>query len=380
MLATLPETTARVSTEYPTAARRRAGRALPVLVAVAIPLLSLSTLLITGTARAAEAPPSSEDDPTFVTPPAQPTVVSVGAYLIGLSRVSEPAEPFPTYDVEMFLNIAWKDPRLAYGDQDSPPRVFQGEEAEEKLSEIWSPDIEIQNEVEQRRTESVELTLLPDGTVDYEERFGAMVHAQLDLHEFPFDRQSLDIEMQSFTWDRNEATFTTNDAQTGFDRDFKTPEWSVTGVEDFLDVRSEIRDDREFASYTFRIHAKRQFGHYLLRLLLPLVFVMVLTWCVFWEPTERRFEVGFIALLTVVAIHTVVGNSLPRLNYATIADVFLIVCYLVASALIVSSLVVRRIEDRGEVERARRIDRWMRYSLPVAAALILAVSVLLLWS
>lgn len=74
------------------------------------------------------------------------------------------------------------------------------------------------------------LTILPDGSVDYEERFGATLNAELDLRRFPFDRQALDIELQSFTWDRSELGFATNEPQTGFDADFETPEWSVSGV------------------------------------------------------------------------------------------------------------------------------------------------------
>ena len=96
---------------------------------------------------------TSDDTPTFVTPPQRPTKVDVGAYLLGLSRISEPSAPFPTCDVEMFLNLSWKDPRLAFGTAESSPHVFQEEEAAEKLSEIWSPDIEVQNEVQQRQTE-----------------------------------------------------------------------------------------------------------------------------------------------------------------------------------------------------------------------------------
>lgn len=342
--------------------------------------IGVSVLLaFLGEIPVAGAEPSSEDAPTFVSPPQQPTEVSVGAYLIGLSRVSEPSEPFPFYEVEMFLNLSWRDPRLAFGDRDAQPHVFLEEEAEEKLSEIWSPDIGIQNEVEKRRTENVDLRIFPDGTVDYEERFGATLHAQLDLRRFPFDRQLLDIELQSFSWDSSEAVLVANEEQTGFDLDFHTPEWSVSAVEGLIGVQSEIRDDREFSSYTLRIHARRHAGHYLLRILLPLFFVMTLTWFAFWESLEDRFRVGFIALLTVVAIHAVVSKNLPRLAYPTLADMVLMVCYLVATALTVVSIVVQRVDARGEPERAERIDRWARCMLPVVAALILGISALLLW-
>lgn len=353
----------------------RSVRGLAWVLSIGVSVL----LAFVGEIPVARAEPSSEDTPTFVSPPQQPTEVSVGAYLIGLSRVSEPSEPFPSYQVEMFLNVSWQDPRLAFGGADAQPHVFLEEEAEEKLSEIWSPDLGIQNEIEQRRTESVDLSIFPDGTVDYEERFGATLHAELDLHRFPFDQQLLDIELESFSWDKNEAVLVVNEEQTGFDSDFHTPEWSVSAVEGLVGVRSEIRDDRDFSSYTLRIHASRHAGHYLLRILLPLFFVMTLTWFAFWESLEDRFRVGFIALLTVVAIHAVVAKNLPRLAYPTLADMVLMVCYLVATALTVVSIVVQRVDARGEPERAERIDRWARRLLPVVAAVILGISTLLLW-
>jgi len=323
---------------------------------------------------------TSYDVPTAVSPPATPTEVAVGVYLIGLSQVSEPSDPFPTLDLEIFINLSWHDPRLASSDATAGPLVFQEEEAEEKLSEIWSPDIEIQNEVEQRQTESVELTILPDGRVDYEERFGATLNAELDLHEFPFDRQALDMELQAFGWDRSEMSFVHNEDQTGFDADFETPEWSVTGVEGIIGNRQEVRDEREFSAYTFRIHAERHAGHYLLRFVLPLLFVMTMTWLAFWEPPEDRYRIGFLALLTVVATHAVVSGSLPRLSYPTLADMILIVCYMAATALVAVSIVVRKIEKGGKPERARKFDNWVRWSVPVAAAAVLAVSALVLWN
>lgn len=354
---------------------RRDVRILMVVSVTALALIAASVCI-----HAADNDEGEYDAPTFVSPPREPTEVSVGAYLVGLSRMSDPSESFPTYDVEMFLNLSWKDPRVAFGDPGARAHVFQEEEAEEKLSEIWSPDIEIQNEIEQRRTESIELTILPDGSVDYEERFSATLNAELDLRRFPFDKQLLDMEIQSFVWDSRELSMVVNEAQTGFDADFDTPEWKVTAIDVLISSQSEIRDDREFSSFRFRIHAKRHSGHYLLRFMLPLVFIMTLTWFAFWEPLEDRFRVGFIALLTVVATHTVISRSLPRLNYATFADAVLILCYLVATALITVSIVAKRIEAGGAPERAQRINQTARRLLPVVAVVALVVVAVLLWN
>ena len=114
----------------------------------------------------------------------------------------------------------------------------------------------------------------------------------------------------------------------------------------------------------------------------PLMFVMLLTWCAFWMPVGNRYRVGFIALLTVVASHTVVSSSLPRLHYPTFADVLLLVCYVFATVLIIVSIWVQRLEDREDeasLARARRIDDMARWCLPVGALFVLGATFLLLW-
>jgi hypothetical protein len=198
----------------------------------------------------------------------------------------------------------------------------------------------------------------------------------------PFDAQTLDIEFQSFLWDQGDCVFVANEVQTGFDPGFETPEWIVTDARGAVGVRTEVRDDRAFSAYTFRLLAQRQAGHYVLRFMTPLVFVMSLTFAAFWMPVGNRYRVGFIALLTVVASHTVISSSLPRLHYPTFADVLLLICYMFATALILVSIVVQRLEDsaaEGSLERAQRIDNWTRWSMPVGAVLVLGGTVLLLW-
>jgi hypothetical protein len=321
----------------------------------------------------------SDDTPTSVSPPERPTPVTVGAYLIGLSRVSPPSEAFPSFEVEMFIDLSWRDRRLSFESVNAEPWVFLEEEAEEKLSEIWSPDIEIQNEIEQRSTESIELIIFPDGKVQYEERFGTILNAELDLRRFPFDKQIFDLELQSFVWDQNDLILVVNEQQLGMDPDFLTPEWTVTGVEGIPSINSEIRDDQAFSTYTFRIHASRHAGHYLLRILTPLMFVMLLTWSAFWTAPAERIRMGFIALLTVVATHTVISQSLPRLQYPTFIDIFLTVCYIFATTLIIVSTWVRRLDEGGAPDRARKIDQRTRWILPLGALTVLTISVILLW-
>jgi len=93
-----------------------------------------------------------------------------------------------------------------------------------------------------------------------------------------------------------------------------------------------------------------------------------------WNYNNTAF-----ALLTVVASHTAISGTLPRLNYPTSADMLLIVCYFLATAVTVVSIAVNRMKVGGSAERAERIDRRARWMLPAVAAVVLGVSVLVLW-
>ena len=53
----------------------------------------LVLLLAAVDVSAAPCQPGTLDEPTFVSPPQQPTEATIGAYLIGLERVSGPSEP-----------------------------------------------------------------------------------------------------------------------------------------------------------------------------------------------------------------------------------------------------------------------------------------------
>jgi hypothetical protein len=79
------------------------------------------------------------------------------------------------------------------------------------------------------------------------------------------------------------------------------------------------------------------------------------------------------------AWHRYARRITPRLSYPKLADALLIFCYMVATSLTVVSIVVQRLEARGEIERAQRIDRHAKWLVPALAASILAVSVVVLW-
>ena len=92
--------------------------------------------------------------------------------------------------------------------------------------------------------------------------------------------------------------------------------------------------------------------------MMPLLFVMGLTWCALWMPVEDRFDVGFVTLLAVVAFHALITDQLPRLSYPTFVDYLLTVCYVFTSVLIGGEYLGprHRSERRGAGARDRTAD------------------------
>ena len=65
---------------------------------------------------------------------------------------------------------------------------------------MWWPEVTLVNEVHAREMENEELIIYADGTVEYEEKSHAQLEAHYNLRKFPFDRQVLEIEIESFAW------------------------------------------------------------------------------------------------------------------------------------------------------------------------------------
>lgn len=153
--------------------------------------------------RQVEEPTSEETGETaFVEPPNPdgPVLVDLGLYIIEITAINIADN---TFRMEGFLDLIWCDPRLAYavtptGRQEE---IFLEEAALNKIQEIWWPDIEFVNEAGASEIENTELIILPDGTINYQHRFNAELENNYDLRQFPFDRQLLEIEIESFAWD-----------------------------------------------------------------------------------------------------------------------------------------------------------------------------------
>jgi hypothetical protein len=319
-------------------------------------------------------------EPLFVTPPHSPTEVKVGLYLVAVTRVDPPAEPYPTFEAEVFLDMVWNDPRLAFDPEKvgTKKEVFLEHEAELELERIWWPDVEFENGQGERDIEGRELVITSDGTVEYSERFHGKFTFDPDLRKFPFDQQLFELHIDSFAWDERSLVFVPYAEKTGYDESIHTQEWKIVGVTKEVLSKKEVRSAHAFSTVALKVEAQRESGYYLWKIIAPVLIIVLFNWTTFWMPGElatTRMERAFIALLTVVAFHQIVAANLPRISYLTFMDGAVFVAFASVGLTMVSIMLAQRYESLGRPDVVLRMDKQARWMFPA----IFIVALVALW-
>jgi len=294
-----------------------------------------------------------------VMPPAdQPVPVRVGLYVVDISDINETSS---TYAVELDVVGGWKDARLGFDGDEA--RIYIGQRAEAFRETIWLPQIAAVNVLGEMMLKSMTIRVEPDGAVLLRGRIAGVLRAPLDYHDFPFDRQVLAVELESFAWDASELNIVPDQKYDGFDPDFHMPEWEIVDVRSHVRTHKREGDGLEFSRMRFEIEVERQSGYYLWKVLLPLVIVVLISWVVFYMPNEalgRRAAVSSTGVLTVIAYQFVVSSSLPRVPYLTQMDRMTLLSVATIGATMLVNLLVDRARRTSD-ERALAIDRTSRW-------------------
>jgi cadmium resistance protein CadD (predicted permease) len=108
--------------------------------------------------------------------------------------------------------------------------------------------------------------------------------------------------------------------------------------------------------------------HYILKVILPFVLIVMMSWSVFWtEPTNSntQFSIAVTSMLTLIAYRFAVDTQLPRLPYMTRLDVFFLISTLLVFFSLIEVLVTTIMDNNQQIARAKKLDRYCRVIVPV---------------
>jgi Neurotransmitter-gated ion-channel ligand binding domain/Neurotransmitter-gated ion-channel transmembrane region len=293
-------------------------------------------------------------------PEDRPVGVKVGLYVSNLAEINQSSE---TFDVAGYLFYTWRDGRLAYSAKQMGTNTRSV-----KLDDIWHPALEMVNFKESKASDTT-VTVSPNGTVIAQERFSKTLSSGLDLQRFPFDREQLQVVIESLLYPLNDVRFVTDKDKLAIGKDsfVSLSEWTIQGIRG-LDGKSFFPpEQQEYSRVTMDISIQRNSGFYLFKVMMPLLLITIASWSVFWIDAKEfstQITIAFTNLLTVVALLLVVNDALPRVGYLTFMDGFTMLCFAAILAVIVELIWAHRWESRDDHDQAQKIHVMARWIVP----------------
>jgi len=292
-----------------------------------------------------------------------PTQISVGFWVVDISNIDSAQQSF-TADIAAVLG--WKDPRLAHTGSGVTHYM---------LEQIWHPRVSIANEtssVSRKLPETVEVDA--DGSVLYRQRYVGAFTQPLRLQSFPFDRQTFHVQFVAVRYRPNEVTFVPDQDWArnglkdgaGIAPSITLPDWTIEKW-DARPIVYALAPGLEYSSYAFEFTAARNVLNYTLKVILPLVLIVMMSWAVFWiDPVNAgsQISIAVTSMLTLIAYRFAVDTQLPRLPYMTRLDVFFLVSTLLVFFSLIEVVATIILDNTQKKKRAQRIDFYCRFIFP----------------
>src|SRR6266403_1638961 len=307
------------------------------------------------------------ETPTLIDRPnanSGPTQISVAIWFVDVSSIDSAQQNF-TADVVVVLR--WKDPRLAR---------TGGGVALYPLDQIWNPRVVVVNEtnsISHRFPDSVEVGA--DGTVIYRQRLVGSFTQALVLNSFPFDKEVFRVQLAAVKYSPSEVSLVPDEKwiaaginrATGISPSITLPDWTVEKWEVKRLVYA-LAPGLENSGYAVEFTASRNVQHYILKVILPLVLIVMMSWAVFWiDPSttsNSQISIAVTSMLTLIAYRFAVDSQLPRLPYMTRLDAFFLTSTLLVFFSLIEVLVTTILDNNKQKERAKKIDRYCRVIFP----------------
>jgi hypothetical protein len=201
----------------------------------------------------------------------------------------------------------------------------------------------------------------------------------LRLQSFPFDRQNFRVQLVAVRYQTNEVRFVPDEDWVrnglknagGIAPSITLPDWTIEKW-DTKPLTYALAPGLQFSSYAFEFTASRNVQYYILKVILPLILIVVMSWAGFWiDPVNAsaQISVAVTSMLTLIAYRFAVDTQLPRLPYMTRLDALFLISTLLVFFSLIEVMATTILDNNQQTERAKKLDRYCRVIFPVIFAI-----------
>jgi len=321
------------------------------------------------------APPPLPLPPTPPRPEAEagPTKVS---YVIWIGDVTKIDSAEQTFSANLVLFVRWHDPQLAHAGPGTKQYA---------LDSIWNPRLIITNEAGEVERSLPEIAdVAPDGTVVYRQRLIGSFAQSLNLRAFPFDHDTFRVQIVTLGYRPEEIALAPDERAfaagmpegVGLAEKLTIQDWRITSVGARVQPY-RLAPRLELAAFSFEFTAARDSQHFVIKVIVPLLLIVMMSWAVFWiEPNDANTQmaVAVTAMLTLIAYRFAVDSDVPRLPYLTRLDSFILMSSVLVFLSLIEVTVTTKFANRDRLQLARTIDRRCRWIFPLVFAIASVVT------
>jgi len=224
-----------------------------------------------------------------------------------------------TYTIDIVLTMQWMDPR-ASSVVPAGAEVFTLSNSEAILGgfhgKVWTPGVEITNAAGQKFDRiSSSITIAKDGKVTQVERVIAAIQNKFILNDYPFDTQTLRLNVESTQYMLNEVKLAPMGGSGCHENFFDGEDYQERdfAVRVYKDINGPLKKSRG----SMEMVVTRSLARFQRNFLLPALIYMAIACGVFWLPFSATFVTPRLALSIFILLifSTLAGsadNELPE--------------------------------------------------------------------
>ena len=211
-----------------------------------------------------------------------------------------------------------------------------------------------------------------------------------DLRNYPFDKQTLPITLESTSLEVDEVQFVDDRAsyersggaedRWGLSPTLFVPDYFFLNVHrrvfegsyptDFGDP-SKVKSGTRYTRFAIEPSFEREYWSYAFKILIPLLIILAMAYLVFFLPPDQldtAASVAMTALLSCMAYNVAVTQNMPEIGYLVLSDKFFIATYVLLLLTLGQTFVSFKLDAAGQPERALKVDKTARIAFPILVA------------
>jgi hypothetical protein len=297
---------------------------------------------------------------------------------IKLEQIIDVDQANESFTAQATMQMDWQDPALAFNPDDCQcdVKTYTGDSFDRFVEEVegrW-PEFTFQNQQGNRWTQNKVVVAWPDGRARYFERFTTDFQVDFDFRPFPFDAQEFIIRVDAL-FPEEYYTFSDLEGYSEISSEHGEDEFRITDSQTVI-TSEPASNAASISRFTFRFEAPRHLNYYLLQVFIPIALIVGVSWITFFlRDYGRRIEVASANLLLFIAFSFSLSDNYPRLGYLTFLDYIMAAMFVLSSLVVAYNVWLKRMEMRGEGDKADRIDRVGDWVYPLANLVLLGFGI-----